>query len=382
VKCYNKDDNYKQINKTNRTIYDFYCCIYRNNCNFCNSFLQQPQFGQPPSAKLKKEFLKSKNYNGKTFQNKDGITVHANFFTIMKLLPQWLNGKVEKVPSNKIQVVKINKDEFINFSDSLIRITWFGHSTVIIEIDGKKIMIDTMLGKSPSPVSFFSKRFFDGLPLEIKDIPTLDAVIISHDHYDHLDYLTILDIKDKVGHFYVPFGVGSHLVKWGVDESKITELDWWDEVEYKNMKFVCTPAQHFSGRSLNDRNKTLWCSWVIVGKSGKLFFCGDSGYSENFTKIGEKYGPFDLCMMECGQYNDLWKEIHILPEEAVQANIDLKGKVLMPIHWGAFSLSLHKWNEPVERLIKEAQIKNVIITTPMVGESIIIDQKYPNSKWW
>ncbi len=345
-------------------------------------FLQQPQFGQPPSAKLKKEFLKSRNYNGKTFQNKDGITVHVNFFTIIKLMPQWLNGKVEKVPSKKIPIVKKNKDEFTNFPDSLIRITWFGHSTVIIEIDGKKLMIDPMLGMSPSPVSFFSKRFFDSLPLDIKDIPHLDAVLISHDHYDHLDYLTILKIKDKVGHFYVPLGVGSHLKKWGVEENKITELDWWDEVEFKELRFVCTPAQHFSGRSLGDRNQTLWCSWVIKGKSGKLFYSGDSGYSKNFTKIGEKYGPFDFCMMECGQYNELWKEIHMLPEESVQAFIDLKGKALMPIHWGAFSLSLHKWNEPVERITKYAQIKNVLVTTPMVGESFIIGGNYPNEKWW
>lgn len=345
-------------------------------------FLQQPQFGQSPSGKSKKEFLKSKNYNGKTFQNKNGITVKISFLKAMTLIPQWLNGKGEKFPSHKIPVVKRTKSEFENFPDSLIRITWFGHSTVIIEIDGKKLLIDPMLGMSPSPVSFFSKRFNDSLPLNIEDIPNLDAVLISHDHYDHLDYSTILKIKDKVGHFYVPLGVSSHLIKWGVDESKITELDWWDDVEFKNLQFVCTPAQHFSGRSLGVRNCTLWCSWIIKGKSGNLFFSGDSGYSEYFKNIGEKYGPFDLCMMECGQYNDLWKEIHMLPEESVQANIDLKGKVLMPIHWGAFSLSLHKWSEPVERLTKEAKIKNVLITTPMIGESIVIGKKYPNTKWW
>lgn len=319
-------------------------------------FLKQPQFGQQPYGKLKKEFLTSKQYNGKAFQNKGRITVNISFLKVMTLMPQWLKEKKDKFPSKKIPVIKRNKNEFTGFPETLTRITWFGHSAVLLEIDGKRLMLDPMLGMSPSPVSFFSKRFNEALPLDIKDIPPLDAVLISHDHFDHLGYSTILQLKDKTKHFFTPLGVASHLRKWGVEENKITELDWWNKIEFNGLQLVCTSSQHFSGRNFK-RNQTLWCSWVIKGKSEKLFFSGDSGYFEGFKEIGERFGPFDLCMLECGQYNELWKEIHMLPEQTVQANIDLKGKMLMPIHWGAFSLSLHKWNEPVERLTKYAQIK-------------------------
>ncbi len=345
-------------------------------------FLNQPQFGDPPIGKKRKDFLQSKQYNGTTFQNRYGVKVNMNFFKAMKLMPQWLNGKGDKFPTHPIPVIKRNTSEFMNTPDTLLRLTWFGHSAFLIDIDGKRLMLDPMLGISPSPVSFFSRRFFDTLPLEVKDIPPLDAIIFSHDHFDHLDYKTVLQLKDRVGHFYVPLGVGSHLKKWGVEENKITELDWWDEVEFNGLHFVCTPSQHFSGRSLTDRNKTLWCSWVIKGKSKQLYFSGDSGYSEWFKEIGNKFGPFDICLMECGQYNVLWKEIHMMPEETVHAQIDLQGKLLLPIHWGAFSLSLHKWSEPVERLLMYAKMNNISVTTPMIGESINLGEKYPNEKWW
>lgn len=346
------------------------------------AFLHQPQFGQSPDKHYFHDTLQTSNYLNGKFQNKDGITTNVSFFKAMTLMPKYLNGKGEKFPTHTVPVVKRNKEEFLNFSDSLVRITWFGHSTFLLEIDGKRLMLDPMLGKTPSPFSSFTKRFNDTRPLNTEDIPPLDAVLFSHDHYDHLDYETILKIKDKVGHFFVPLGVGSHLKKWGVEANKITELNWWNEIDFMGLNFVCTPTQHFSGRSLGDRNKTLWCSWVIKGKTKKIFFSGDSGYSNEFKKIGEQYGPFDFCMMECGQYNELWKEIHMLPEETAQAFLDLKGKVLMPIHWGAFSLSLHKWNEPVERLTKVSQSKNITVTTPMIGESVILGEKLPNKKWW
>ena len=224
---------------------------------------------------------------------------------------------------------------------------------------------------------------FSTLPIEAEDLPPIDAVLLSHDHYDHLDYPSILKLKEKVGHFFVPLGLGSHLKHWGLAESKITELDWWQEIQFFNLTFVCTPAQHFSGRGLSDRNKTLWASWVILTDKTRLFFSGDSGYFDGFTKIGNQYGPFDICLLECGQYNERWQEIHMMPEETLQAHLDLKGKILIPIHWGAFNLALHTWTEPPERLLKAARAHpEVIISTPIIGQTVNLSAPIPQTTWW
>ena len=344
--------------------------------------LHLPQFGQQPRGNYKLNIMKSKNYMKNKFQNKGGITTNMNFFKILPLLPKWFSGKGENKPSWDIPVLIRHKAEFNKLNDSSVRLTWFGHSAYMVELDNVRLFIDPMLGPASSPFSFFSKRFNKTLPMGADDLPQLDAVLFTHDHYDHLDYGTILKLKEKVKKFFVPLGVGSHLVKWGVDINNITEMDWWDEVEFNGLTLVCTPAQHFSGRGLTDRDKTLWCSYVIKGKTRKLFFNGDSGYFEGFKEISNKYGPFDICMMECGQYNELWKEIHMMPEETVKAHIDLKGNLLVPIHWGAFSLSLHKWTEPVERLLKAAEQENIPVATPMIGESIVYPGLIPNKKWW
>ena len=303
-----------------------------------------------------------KNFELKTF---------ANFFT-----------RGDKEPAWSIPVVKIKPGYFKN-TDSLTRITWFGHYAMLLELDGQKIFIDPMLGNSPSPVTWLgSKRFNDTLPISIDSLPHLDAVIISHDHYDHLDYGSIIRINSKVKKYFVPPGVGSHLIAWGVEKEKITELGWWDSTTIEGIKLIAAPARHFSGRGIMDRNKTLWSSWVIQGKTSNIFFGGDSGYDQSFKKIGDLYGPFDFTMVECGQYNKQWPEIHMMPEEVVQANIDLKGALLMPIHWGAFKLALHPWDEPVERLLAEAKKKNVQVTTPKIGETIILGDTIPSGNWW
>jgi len=345
-------------------------------------FLQQPQFGQPPKGDHLDRIAQSNNYSASIFQNKGGITTTMSFFKALTLLPKWLNHEGGKVPSWSIPIKKRKKEEFESVPDTLVRATWFGHSAFLLEIDGKRLLIDPMFGPKPSPLPFGSGRFNDTLPLSVYDLPPIDAVLFSHDHYDHLDYPTVLQLKEKVGHFYVPLGVGSHLIKWGVAKDNITELDWWEEVQFQGLTFVCAPAQHFSGRGLNDRAKTLWCSWVIQGQSAKVFFSGDSGYFEGFKTIGEKYGPFDLSMMECGQYNEMWKEIHMMPEETLQAYNDLSAEVLIPIHWGAFNLALHTWTEPVERLLAAAENADATIATPMIGESIVISQAVPKKQWW
>lgn len=241
-----------------------------------------------------------------------------------------------------------------------------------------------MFGDASSPFPVFnSKRYSGAFSLEHDELQEIDAIIISHNHYDHLNYKSIMRLKDYAKHFYVPIGVARYLIKWGVSPNKISEHNWWDEITFDNIKLVCAPARHFSGRSMTDKDRSLWCSWLILGQETKVFFSGDSGYAPHFKEIGEKYGPFDLTLMECGQYDTRWSAIHMLPEETVQAHIDVKGELLVPIHWGAFTLALHEWSDPIERVTKEANRLGVNIATPQIGEAITLQSKdYPTAAWW
>jgi len=264
------------------------------------------------------------------------------------------------------------------------KVIWFGHSAVLLEMEGKRILLDPQFSNYPSPFPLFGgKRFSKVLPIQPELLPPIDVVILSHDHYDHLDYHSIMKIKDKTSLFCVPLGVRKRLEKWGVHSEKIREFEWWTELDFLGLKLGCTPAKHFSGRSLFDRNSTLWCSWVIAGQQTKVFFSGDGGYGNHFAQIGQKYGPFDLTLMECGQYDERWSTIHMMPEETIQAHIDVGGKVMIPIHWAAFRLAFHDWTEPIERAIKRAKERNVNVATPKIGETVIAGSaKYPTSTWW
>ena len=344
--------------------------------------MRQPQFGQPPAGEGLERITTSPQFRDGIFQNEGGITTQMSLFRAFTLLPQVLRAQQTGSPSWSIPVVTHDRETFANTPDSLVRATWFGHSTFLLEIDGKRLLLDPMLGPAASPVAFFGKRFNQQLPIDIEDLPQIDAIVMSHDHYDHLDHSSIVRLRDKVDHFFVPLGLGSHLRHWDIPEEKITEMDWWQEIEYNGLKLACTPSQHFSGRGLGDRASTLWASWAIIGKDRRVYFSGDSGYFRGFQQIGEKYGPFDLTMMECGQYNDLWPEVHMVPEETVQAHLDLRGDVLMPIHWGAFSLAFHSWTDPIERAIKAAEAADVAVATPRIGEQIVLGEQPPQSKWW
>ncbi|HHT7191552.1 TPA: MBL fold metallo-hydrolase, partial [Bacillus cereus] len=282
-------------------------------------------------------------------------------------------------PIKNLPIVSSN-----NENESLESVTWFGHSASLVKIEGKKLLLDPMFGDASSPFPLFtSKRYSGAFSLERDDLQEIDAIIISHNHYDHLNYKSIMQLKDRAKHFYVPTGVAQYLIKWGVSPSKISEHNWWDEITFDNIKLVCAPARHFSGRSMTDRDRSLWCSWIILGQETKVFFSGDSGYAPHFKEIGDKYGPFDLTLMECGQYDPRWSAIHMLPEETVQAHIDVQGELLLPIHWGAFTLALHEWSDPIERVMKEANHLGVKIATPQIGESIMLkSEDYPTSAWW
>lgn len=342
-----------------------------------------PEFGGKATKEQKGLYTKSDNFKEGKFINRDNIQMSMDFNTFVKSLIGYFNPTPNTRPSTDLVVQKIDSLNIVRYKDST-RLVWFGHSTFLLQMNRKNILIDPMFGDVPAPHPFLGgKRFSGELPIEIEKLPQIDAVILSHDHYDHLDYGSILKLKNKVGHFFTPLGVGVHLQAWGVETKDITELDWWQERNFDDLIFRCTPAQHFSGRGINDRGNTLWASWIIQSNTENIFFSGDSGYGAHFKEIGDKYGPFDFAMMECGQYNDLWKEIHMMPEETAQAGLDVRANFIMPIYWGAFKLAMHSWTDPVERIMIKASDLNIPVLVPRIGEPIYISrQEIKNSNWW
>ena len=253
-----------------------------------------------------------------------------------------------------------------------------------MNLGGNIILLDPMLGQYAAPVPMPSlKRYSTQIAFSLEDIDTIDMVVYSHDHYDHLNYSTIKKIKGKVGLFIVPHGVGNHLRSWGVPEQSIVELNWEDSIEVNGIEFVCLPARHFSGRGPFNRNSTLWSSWAIKSKHGKIYFSGDSGYGKHLKKIGDQHGPFDISLIDCGQYNKAWKYSHMFPEQSIIAAKDLKGEYLIPIHWGAFTLSTHSWIEPPEKVFANAEKLGQKIILPQIGQIISMKQaNYKIKKWW
>lgn len=338
-----------------------------------------PQFGAPAKAKQTNRVLNSPNFKDGKFHNLSDTAMMTGFK--FESIYGWIfDGN--KVPSNPLPVIKIDTAGQISESDSITKVTWLGHSAVLLEIGGQKILLDLMLGDVVGPHKWLgTKRFDTNHSINIDDLPNVDAVLISHDHYDHLEYSTIVKLKSKSVKFCVPLGVGAHLIEWGVEENNIIEFDWWESIDLNGLTIVSTPARHFSGRGIIDRNTTLWGSWVIKSETASVYFSGDTGYGKHFKEIGEAYGPFDLTMLDCGQYNDQWAYVHMFPEEAVQANLDLKGKRVMPIHWGAFKLSLHPWNDPALRIRKRADELEVAVTIPQIGEPVILGKPHQNQPW-
>jgi L-ascorbate metabolism protein UlaG (beta-lactamase superfamily) len=307
-----------------------------------------------------------------------------NASKMMSTMLEFIKGVPNSRPDFDIPLQRIDSLAITEWDESA-SLVWFGHSAFLLKMDGKNILIDPMFGDVPAPHPWLGKkRYSNGLPIEIEKLPAIDAILISHDHYDHLDYGSIQKLKDKTSAFYVPLGVGAHFLKWGVPAEKIHELAWWDETHLNSIKLVFAPARHFSGRGLGDRFSTLWGSWIIKGSNENIYFSGDGGYGPHFKEIGDKYGPFDFAMMECGQYNENWKDIHMMPEETAQAAVDVKANYMMPIHWGAFTLALHSWTDPVERVSKKANELEVSLLIPQIGERIIVDSTLSRSteQWW
>lgn len=341
-----------------------------------------PQFGGKHNQQDKERYQASGHYKNGIFENLTLTTMDLGGMDMLKTMKDFIVGVSHREPSKNIEVNQVDS-LYLEKHKDITQLIWFGHSAFLLQLEGLNILIDPMLGSSPSPHPWLGgKRYSKDLPIAIEKLPFIDAIILSHDHYDHLDYESIQKLKAKTKHYYVPLGVGAHLRAWGISPNQITECNWWDELYLKTIKLAFTPSRHFSGRGLTDRSSTLWGSWVFIGQTERIYFSGDGGYGSHFKEIGEKYGPFDFAMMECGQYNEKWASIHMMPEETAQASLDVKAKLMMPIHWGAFSLALHTWTDPVERLSVAAQKLNQPFITPQIGQIITMSPTVSSYEWW
>ena len=309
-------------------------------------------------------------------------TDQAGFDKLVPILREYLNNKAETIPKKTLGPFKTDTSVFEKAPKNGLRITWIGHSSLIIEIDGKRILTDPVWSQRASFLQFMGpKRFFDA-PLALNELPQLDAVLVSHDHYDHLDKETIKFFAGKEIPFFCSLGVGQHLERWGVLRNFITELDWGDSAMItKDCVLTSTPARHFSGRGITGRNETLWASFVIKTPQHNIFYGADSGWFPGFKDIGDQYGPFDLTMLEIGAYGKYWPDIHMGPDRASDAHMALKGKLMMPIHWGTFNLALHPWYDPIEHLLLYAKTKNINLFIPEPGKPTEVDGPL-NSEWW
>ena len=334
-----------------------------------------PVFGGSSDEDSNKLIQSSKNFIDGKFVNLK--TTYTNSRTSEKStsLMNWISPPKDKNPLGPLPTIQFQRDTLTEG-----KFVWLGHSTLLMNTDGLIIMTDPVFNRA-SPIPIFGKPFAYENPINIDDLPIVDVVVISHDHYDHLDSKAIKDLSKRVDRFFVPLGVKAHLERWGVDKNKISELDWHNSEDYKNIKLTLTPAQHFSGRRLTNGSSTLWGSWIISSNTMKAYFSGDGGYSETFKDLGDQYGPFDIAFIENGAYNASWSKVHLFPDETVQASIDLKAKVLFPIHWSKFDLSIHPWDEPIIRVTHEAEKRNVNIATPMIGEVFDLTT-LPKNPWW
>ena len=340
--------------------------------------LNQARFGKASTGERLKRIQQSSNFRDGSFQNQSHTPVMSEDVSIFKVLKDGMfnrskrNVPTDVMPSKKTNLKTLNPEKDV--------VVWFGHSSYFMQIDGKKILVDPVLSGNASPFSFMVKSFKGSDVYTPDDFPEIDYLFITHDHWDHLDDQTVQ--KLKVGKVVTGLGTGAHLERWGFDPKSIVEQDWNESAALDSgFQVTATPARHFSGRGFK-RNQSIWCSFVLKTPSKRIFIGGDSGYDTHFAKIGAEYGPFDLALLECGQYNTYWKYIHMMPEQTVQAAIDLKAKTLMPVHWAKFALAYHAWDEPIERVTREAHRLNFPIVHPMIGELLDLNDFGVQHEWW
>ncbi len=339
------------------------------------AFLNHPKFGK--IRENGPEQL-SPNWQNGQFQNQHptpSLTEGVSYYSVLK---KFFFEKKERVKPNGI--IPSIKTDLLSLDPARNIVVWFGHSSYFLQVDGKKILVDPVFSGVASPVNFTTRSFPGANVYTAADMPEIDYLFLSHDHWDHLDFDTILQIQPKIKKVITGLGTGAHLARWGYNMDLVVEKDWNETIDLKD-GFVAytTPARHFAGRGLK-RNKALWISLVLQTPNKKIYLGGDSGYDTHFKEIGDKYGPFDLAILECGQYDPAWKYIHMQPEELPLAAADLRAKKLLPVHWAKFALGNHAWDDPIIRV--SAATKDVPLLTPMIGEVVDLEKDQAFSQWW
>ncbi len=341
--------------------------------------------GASPNGERLVRIRRSPNYRDGAFRNPDATSLATKGST-WTTIRRWLGGHEQRVPPGPLPIVRLTRADFAQPPASGLRATWLGHSTVLVEIDGARILFDPVWARRASPSSLIGPKRFHEPPLALDDLPPLDAIIASHDHYDHLDRNVVRALARSAtqsrARFVVPLGVGAHLERWGVAANRITELDWSEATTVGPLTLTATQARHFSGRGLSDRNHTLWASWSVTGPRHRVFHSGDTGPFAGFAEIGAAYGPFDLTFIKIGAYGETWPDIHLTPEQAIDANTKLRGTALLPIHWGTFNLAFHAWDEPAERVVVAAAAAGTRLIVPRPGESVEPLVAAPSDRWW
>lgn len=337
---------------------------------------QMPTFGGKFEAERWERMQKSPEFIDGRFENTPPQNTDTS---ILNNIKPYTEGQIRE-PQIEIPVIPLTSESLNKPPIQGLKAIWFGHATTMIEIDGIRVMTDPILSEYASPFNFGPKRFHPP-PIKMEDLSHIDAVVVSHDHYDHLDMRTVQHLAKQGTHFYVGLGIGAHLEHWDIPKNLIHEMDWWETADVKGIKIHCTPSRHYSGRKKMD-NSTLWSSWTVKGPKHSFYFSGDTGYSPHFSEIKNRLGAIDLTILKVGAYGSTWLDIHMDPESAIKAHLDLEGKTMLPVHWATFNLAYHSWEEPIVRSVAAASEKNLNLITPRVGEVFIFGEKFSSASWW
>ncbi|HYD76909.1 MBL fold metallo-hydrolase [Ramlibacter sp.] len=343
--------------------------------------LSLPPFGAPMSGERLARALANPQYREGRFVNLEPEAPSTT--SLFDYTLRQLTGDEVREPPAPVPVLTVDKAALAGALPAHgLRAFWIGHASTYVEIDGRRLLLDPVFADRVSPLPVGPGRFHPP-PIALADLPTIDAVLISHDHYDHLDMDTVRQLAQRGSRFFVPLGVGAHLERWGVPPSQIEEMAWWQARSLGPLRIVCTPSRHYSGRGL-DRSTTLWSSWSVIGPQHRFFYSGDTGYAKAFAEIGARLGPFDMAFIKIGAYGPgaAWTDIHMTPEQAVQVHRDVRARRMVPVHWSTFNLAYHDWDEPIRRTVAEAARAGVELVTPRVGEMVDADRPFESTRWW